>query len=469
MKPRLTLMVAAWAVLISASLGGTESKPLALRGTLITPTGALHDGWIYIDGDKIKSVNRADVPIDSSLTVLNTNAIIAPGFVDLHNHPMYAVFPKWEKHPLFKNRYEWRYSSTDYKDRIGTPAGKMQKDDQTFCDMDKFGETEALMGGTTSIIGISGRGDPPSVPGCVIGLDRNLDWYSGFDPSARTGTERIVNMLDIDKIDDAKAHQIASDLNDNKLDLFVIHLGEGLPSDQLSVDEFGKLKDKGLLTNRTAIIHGTAFGKTQFDAMHAAGTYLIWSPTSNLNLYGTTTDVLTAMKAGVTVALSPDWEPTGSRNMLEEIHSASELSHSKMGDAITDRQLFEMATVIPAKMARIENKVGSLAPNLYADLFIISGDSSDPYKAIAHARAQDVQLVMIGGQVRYATPDLLKKIGGSGDFEDLPVCGSAREIDAASPIPGIPFGKDRLIDATSRLQADLHQSDPPRMVSCPTP
>jgi 5-methylthioadenosine/S-adenosylhomocysteine deaminase len=189
----------------------------------------------------------------------------------------------------------------------------MQKDDQTFCDMDKFGETEALMGGTTSIIGISGRGDPPSVPGCVMGLDRNLDWYSGFDPSAKTGTERIVNMLDIDKIDDAKAHQIASDLNDNKLDLFLIHLGEGLPSDQLSVDEFGKLKDKGLLTNRTAIIHGTAFGKTQFDAMHAAGTYLIWSPTSNLNLYGTTTDVLTAMKAGVTVVLSPDWEPTGSR------------------------------------------------------------------------------------------------------------------------------------------------------------
>ncbi len=470
MKLQSALTTAVWILLTTASIGAAQSKPLALRGTLITPTGVLHDGWIYIDNDKIKSVNSADVPIDPSLTVLNTNAIIAPGFIDLHNHPMYAAFPKWDNHPLFKNRYEWR-KWPEYLKRIGTPGSEMQKDDQTFCDMDKFGETEALMGGTTSILGISGRGDPPLVPGCVMGLDRNLDWYSGFYKSGNIGIERIINALDIDGIDDARARDIANELKNNELNLFVIHLGEGVPSDPLSVGEFEKLKDKGLLTNRTAIIHGTAFGRAQFDVMHAAGAYLIWSPRSNINLYGVTTDVLTAMKVGVLVALSPDWEPTGSRNMLEEINFASQLSHSKMGGAISDKQLFEMATAIPAQMARIEKKVGSLAPDLYADLFVVSGDLSDPYQAIAHARAQDVQLVMVGGQMRYANPDFLKKLGGGTDFDDVPVCGSVREVDVATPIPGVLFGKDRFTDATRRLGADLLQRkiDLARLASCPTP
>jgi 5-methylthioadenosine/S-adenosylhomocysteine deaminase len=456
MKVRFVLVFVVWILFTTTNIGLAQSRSIALRGTLITANGVIPHGWILVEGGRIKSINSATAPIDPGVAVLDTRGIVSPGFVDLHNHPLYAVFPHWDPHRYFANRYEWR-ALPEYKKLIGSPAYQMQMDDQTFCDMDKFGETEALMGGTTSILGISARRSPVPIPRCIIGLDRNLDWYSGFYKPEKIGAERIVSEIDVDAIDDAKAQRIEQDLKRDTLDLFVIHLGEGVPSDPRSVGEFDKLRAKGLLTSKTAIVHGTAFGETQFIAMHSAGAYLIWSPRSNVDLYGVTTDVLTAMKSGVTVALSPDWAPTGSRNMLEELNFASQLSQSRMGSAISDKQLFEMATVIPARMARIQDKVGSLAPGLSADLFVISGDLNDPYKAVAHAHPQDVQLVIVGGEVRYADPGFLAILGGGTDFEYLPVCDSVR------------FGSDRLRDASRRLQTRLlhERTHLSPWVSCP--
>jgi hypothetical protein len=48
---------------------------------------------------------------------------------------------------------------------------------------------------------------------------------------------------------------------------FVVHLAEGV--DETSRKEFDILKDKGLLRAETAIIHGTAFGDTEFTEMGA--------------------------------------------------------------------------------------------------------------------------------------------------------------------------------------------------------
>ena len=50
------------------------------------------------------------------------------------------------------------------------------------------------------------------------------------------------------------------------------------------------------------------------------------------------------------------------------------------------RQLFEMATAVPARIARIDDKVGSLKPGLAADLFLLRGDVSKPFDALAAAR-----------------------------------------------------------------------------------
>jgi hypothetical protein len=90
----------------------------------------------------------------------------------------------------------------DYYKAVGRPGGELQarddndENDQKFCDVDEFVEVEALIGGTTSITGISGRSQPPPVPTCVSGLARNLDWASGFYGSG-AGNERIENVLGV--------------------------------------------------------------------------------------------------------------------------------------------------------------------------------------------------------------------------------------------------------------------------------
>ena len=54
----------------------------------------------------------------------------------------------------------------------------------------------------------------------------------------------------------------------------------------------------------------------------AHGGSIVWSPFSNLALYGETTDVATAIGLGIKVALGPDWSPTASKNLLHELKVA---------------------------------------------------------------------------------------------------------------------------------------------------
>ena len=49
---------------------------------------------------------------------------------------------------------------------------------------------------------------------------------------------------------------------------------------------------------------------------------MVWSPLSNLMLYGGTTNIGAARSAGVPLALGSDWSPTGSKNLLNELKIA---------------------------------------------------------------------------------------------------------------------------------------------------
>src|SRR5262249_45821792 len=94
------------------------------------------------------------------------------------------------------------------------------------------------------------------------------------------------------------------------------------------------LKKKCLLTDMTVIIHGTALERSDFAEMRAAptirtdgsgdgrGAKLVWSPLSNLLLYGKTTNVYDALAEGVLVSLGTDWTPSGSRTLLHELKVA---------------------------------------------------------------------------------------------------------------------------------------------------
>jgi 5-methylthioadenosine/S-adenosylhomocysteine deaminase len=433
--------------------------PLVIGGTIVTPTGIVPHGWLVIQGAKISQITP-DRPSIAGARVLETRDLVFPGFIDLHNHPLWAVFPRFAPKPPppaapWNNRYAWR-SDARYLAKLQNPWWDLMSHGE-FCDLDEYAELQALIGGTTSILGLDLVNENAPPPGCIRGLARNLDYQSGFY-GPNTGQERIAWVLGVfsDMHFDA-ARKLYDKMAAGALDLAVVHTAEGAREDAESKAEFTMLKSWGLLGPHTAIVHGVALNAKDFSEMAKAGAALVWSPRSNMELYHQTADVQQAAKDGLTIALAPDWAPTGSQNMLAEIGYADAL-----GKGFSRKQLFEMATANPARIARIDTKVGVLEKAHYADLFLLHGDTSDPYKALAHARPQDVTLTVVGGTPVYGSRANLAALGVAAT-EDIAggICSQQRSFNSAA-LPK-PYGRLR-----DQLQAKLraHGVALARLITC---
>jgi len=179
---------------------------------------------------------------------------------------------------------------------------------------------------------------------------------------------------------------------------------------------------------------------------------IVWSPLSNLLLYGKTTDVAAARTAGLTIALGSDWSPSGSKNLLGELKAAKVVSaHFSLG--FSDYDIVSMATRNPTTILKWDAKLGTIAKGKFADLLVVKGVSGDPYGHLIKSREQDIVLVTIGGRPRYGTKKAMLQAGGSG--EALKIGSGARLIDFTSPDQDPGIEAVTLAEATTRLSAAL--------------
>ncbi len=169
------------------------------------------------------------------------------------------------------------------------------------------------------------------------------------------------------------------------------------------------------MTDATVIVHGAGLEPEDFVAMaHAPaaraghgdgrGAKLVWSPLSNLLLYGKTASIYDALAAGVIVALGTDWTPSGSANLLTELKVADRAlrdeallggrrhivpalapghSQSDRGAAerALDQVLVEMATINAAMAVRWDDQVGSIEAGKAADILVIEAPPDGRGKA----------------------------------------------------------------------------------------
>jgi cytosine/adenosine deaminase-related metal-dependent hydrolase len=205
------------------------------------------------------------------------------------------------------------------------------------------------------------------------------------------------------------------------------------------------------------VIHGTALRDQDFAGMKNSKVGLVWSPRSNDELYGSTVNIAAARQAGVEIAIAPDWSPSGSAGMLQEMGYAA-----RRYPSISSADLVAMATATPARLARISDHIGSLAPDKFAD-FVVVNVPVDPARPnpldpiVKSATPADVALVVVGGQPLYGDPQLLAQVLPPGSkTERLVVCGAEKSVYL-----GLSEAANHgwtLADITKRLNAALAKS-----------
>src|SRR4051794_36872300 len=84
-----------------------HAETWALRGTLLTPDSTVENGLLVIDDEKIGYAGK-DTTLPYDAKTIPVSGIVLPGFIDLHNHLTWNVFPRWRPARKFSNRYEWQ-------------------------------------------------------------------------------------------------------------------------------------------------------------------------------------------------------------------------------------------------------------------------------------------------------------------------------------------------------------------------
>jgi hypothetical protein len=165
--------------------------------------------------------------------------------------------------------------------------------------------------------------------------------------------------------------------------------------------------------------------------MATVGADLVWSPISNLLLYGNTTDVRAADAAGLTISLAPDWGPSGSKNNLHELKVADLWNQEVMDSYFTNYELAAMATSNPAKAAGWGSFVGQLKSGMYADLVVLDTFHDDPYRNLIEAIDADVRLTVVHGKAVFGDTDIMTAIN-QDDWEPINGGGVSKAIDVTS-------------------------------------
>ena len=418
----------------TAVLSAAPAEAFALKGCIITPDGPIERGYITVgEGTAIQAISTRK---PRSVRVHDTGgAVILPGLIDLHGHPEFNVFAAWEPPRQFVNRYAWRGSDI-YKELVRQPQNRLMDALPPQTQL-RYAEIRALIGGVTAIQGTSERIERLEEESLVRNVDR---WIFG-----RHRARAMIDLPDEGGRDFPRLQRIIAEIDDGTIDAFYLHLAEGRRDNQRSVEEWDRLVRTKALTKATVIIHGTALSRDQLGDLRDAGAKLVWSPQSNLRLYGETTLAADALDVGLEVGLGADWLPTGSQSLLHEMKVARR-ELNRQGTEPAARRLVDMVTSDAAQIAGLGDELGKLEEGRPADLVVLERRVDDPYENVLDAEPAWVQLVMIDGDLPYGRADWLETLAEPEDRERLE--------------PLIAWGKRMLLD-TSYTAAPSTGDQPP--------
>ncbi len=420
---------------------GADDHLVLLAGQVLSHDLYLPSGHVLIDREtqKLTCVAENCFPELDGMdpTIICTDGIIMPGMIDSHNHVHYNHLPVWQHSQKFNNRYQWQANS-GYKDfkKPHTMLSNAYK-----CEMTKWGELRSLIGGSTATTGSPGGAN------CINVLIRNTE--EGADSLGLPGENGIeCHVTDISGYSENDAEWLLGAFAAGTMEAFIPHIAEGI--DESSRAEFDQLTELGLMVPQTSIVHGVAATTFELAQMAANYTQLIWSPQSNVDLYGLTARVTTAINLGVLVTVGPDWTPSGTMNLLYELECVDHLNEVYFGGFLTPEYMVDMVTFNPAMALHLEDKIGVLKAGWYADVTVLDKLGDDPHRNVIEARPENVQLVFVGGKPLYGDAAAMALMEPEY-CEPLDVCGRDKTICVKDVESDAPDANQTLADLEAIL------------------
>lgn len=404
----------------TCQVAGTGTGTL-LKGNVLTPTMMYRGGQVAVSASGVISCVGCNCGAPDQVVITCPDAAISPGLINTHDHITFTQNqPYTDGGVRYEHRHQWRVGQ-DGKPRINSTGSAT-------ADQIRWGELRFLMGGATSIVGAGGQ----------PGLLRNLD------SANQEGLGQKPVDFDTFPLDDTSGTRRTADCNYGSdmrteadianLDAYEPHTSEGIDAtarneflcqSSMTYDVTTPGVSHNLLVSKTAMIHAIGLQPGDLSAMATAGTGLIWSPRSNITLYGDTARVTTASRLGVEIALGTDWMPTGSMNLLRELRCAAELNKTYFGGHFSDVQLWQMVTSNAASLTATDDVIGLLAPGKVADIAVFAGHGKT-FRAVIDAEPADVALVMRGGKVLYGDGAIVATVAQGCDTVD--VCGTEKRV-----------------------------------------
>lgn len=437
--------------------------------------------YLLIENEKIIKKSTTAFQVDRETKKI-TEAQIGPvllsaGFVDLHGHLKYNVLPLWQDaRGQFGHRFQWR-TLPSYKKNVTAPLNNPTLGDpldpkSLYCQMYQYAEIKALAGGVTTVQGVGQ--DMPCTQG-ILARNVEIETDFGVTTDARTSME-VVNpdaahlfqekifphviaeqktISEVTTVLQATSGTLTSRQNDFLTSLhkyldylarmlpagdlrgLIVHLSEGRSDDHYNKLEYKFARTLGLTEKGLIVIHGV--GLDEKDLAHAAknNISLVWSPFSNLLLYGDTLNPEKALKYNLNISLGSDWSPSGTKNLLDEVKIARRYVQTKGLKGISDKKLYEMMTVNPAKALQLQNRIGQLEVGYLADIVAIRLKSrrQNPYTQIITAPQSDIQYVMVGGELKIANNRLSRNqihseaLITDNELSNNKICQNYRELN----------------------------------------
>lgn len=384
---------------------------------------------LFINGSKIESVGAYKIDNPDAYEVFDAkNMLVMPGLINSHTH----VYMNFMKNSADDVPFDsWLY------EKIFPVEAKIFDDDFYWATL--LGQIEMIKTGTTCYFDMHIRenqcakaahdsGMRAFIGRCLTGDDLYVDGYDNFKSALEEKFQYESDLLkfvlsphSVYACSPKMLVQISQEAQKRNL-LKHIHLSESRNELKKCLVDHGKtpvelLLDLEFIDNKTIAAHCVKVSDSDIDIFKNKSVNVVTNPSSNAKLGNGTAPVAYMLNKGINVCLGTDSAASNNTlNMFREIGFFSML-HKAVNETATNfsaNTVLKCATVNPAKALGMENQIGIIKEDAFADLIFIDLKSPSLFpnnniisSLCYSSNGSEVVSVMINGDFVMKNRDLI--------------------------------------------------------------